>query len=116
MEPITGKPVGEVLLESACTNLIARTDAVHSQSRLSGDYGEHVQMVNRKHAPLREVVHVQKSETAIPSAKWSANSRLDSSKSRALAMDKPEVRLRVGDQERKPSAHRLPNDALGHDQ
>src|SRR5260370_27627954 len=112
MEPITGKPVGEVLLESACTNLIARTDAVHSQSRLSGDYGEHVQMVNRKHAPLREVVHVEKSETAILNAKWSANSRLDSSKSHTLATGKPDVRRRVGDQEGKHSAHRLSHHAL----
>jgi len=81
--------VGELLLESDCTSPIVCTDAVHSQSRLSGDHGEHVQMVNRKHAPLREVIHVEKSETAIQSAKRSANSRLDSSKSHALATGKP---------------------------
>src|SRR5258708_1082147 len=36
------KPVGQLLLGSARASLFACTNAVHSQSRLSGDYCEHV--------------------------------------------------------------------------
>src|SRR5579875_1185730 len=79
---------------------------------LRGDYREHVQLIHREHAALREVIHVEQPEHLLLRSQRPAHRGLNSRGNHALAGCEARIGGGVREQQRHAAVHHLADDAL----